>query len=127
MAPCCSQAWIIGPKVACFSNQARKRGLERPKAAAAKMRNGVVGSSGRTTPSAPTATQKQPKVSHTNRSAERSDGWSMGGIAMPADVPECDMVRSRSVDAVCPSKHSRLLVSLAKSQIVVIYLQIFAF
>lgn len=57
-----SQFRMGGPKVGCEINQLRKRGEPLVKKNAAKMKNTVVGSSGKTAPITPSSTQSQPRA-----------------------------------------------------------------
>src|SRR5690242_11898468 len=67
MAPCSRQLRSVGPNWGWFSSQRSSRGDERAKQAAARMRNGVVGNSGRKAPTKPTATSTQPAAKKAGR------------------------------------------------------------
>ncbi len=85
MLPSRCQLLINGPKERCSRNQLFSRVEERANAKAAISRNGVVGNSGRTTPTAPMATATRPvssqrtlipiftrPVHHTSTGADKS-------------------------------------------------------
>lgn len=66
MLPSRCQLLSNGPKERCSRNQRSSLAEERAKAKAATSRNGVVGSNGNTTPTAPIATAIRPTSSHKN-------------------------------------------------------------
>ena len=67
MAPCARQSVIGGPRCGCVTSQSWRRGDDRAKANAASKRNGVVGTSGRSTPAMPHAVERKPRMSHRMR------------------------------------------------------------
>lgn len=80
IAPCERQSVIGGPRCGCVTSQLWRRGDDRAKANAASKRNGVVGTSGSSTPAIAKAVERKPRMIHRIRA----------GMSLRARLVSCD-------------------------------------